>query len=489
MSEWRVRVRSTLSIFLILSLVAIGLISLAEKGGPGLPVFKGAAPFNTGEIGTSSLVEMLRERYGSVYVITNLSELANLPLSGSCLFVTVSPERPYTEAESNEILSSLARCRDIKLLIADENTTSNALLKAAGAPLRVAEVVVLVQQSGLLRLVYDPSTRQYLPPYPVSRFNVAGKVYDVVLDIASYINVSGGNATVFGEYYVGNKTLVSGAVAWSSISLDGQKRDVETVVLSDGSVFLNQVIDRNETYRQFALDLFQSICGTGGCQIVFDASRYTPIPLTDIMNDINGITPLYVSFPTLLGMIIANLIHPSTWFAPLLDYSNSLLKEALQNQLVASVFSVLLALLAFVYFSRGESFIRDRPMGEERLVEVAYAANIREEIVRGKLKLGKEDFKSLYELVDQVMLSVYGLGLKDADLVKRLSEVTGPEKARRYVDAMNKLYGKATGARRTPIVLSWHRTVLKYARESDEVLSKIGVSLMRVEVLEKIARR
>ncbi len=128
-------------------------------------------------------------------------------------------------------------------------------------------------------------------------------------------------------------------------------------------------------------------------------------------------------------------------------------------------------------------------MGEERLVEVAYAVNIREEIVRGKLKLGKEDFKSLYELVDQAMLSVYGLGLKDADLVKRLSEVLGPENARRYVDAMNKLYGKATGARRTPVVLSWHRTVLKYARESDEVLSKIGVSLMKVEVLEKIARR
>jgi hypothetical protein len=127
-------------------------------------------------------------------------------------------------------------------------------------------------------------------------------------------------------------------------------------------------------------------------------------------------------------------------------------------------------------------------MSEEKLVEVAYAENILEEIEKGKLKLGREDFKSLYEIVDSVMRDVYGLSLRDEELERRLSLLLGDEKARRYLESMNKLYDKAVGLRRTPIVLSWSRVVAKYVRESEEVLSKVGASLLRVEVLEKLAR-
>jgi hypothetical protein len=86
------------------------------------------------------------------------------------------------------------------------------------------------------------------------------------------------------------------------------------------------------------------------------------------------------------------------------------------------------------------------------------------------------------------MQSVYGLRLRDEELERRLSLLLGDEKARRYLESMNKLYDKAVGLRRTPIVLSWSRVVTKYVRESEEVLSKVGVSLMRVEIVEKLAR-
>ena len=488
MKEERVKEKAFLSIFLVLTLLAVGLIALAEKGGVGVPVFIGASPFNTGEIGISSLVELLREKYGSVYVITNLNELDSIRASDKCLFAVISPEIPYTTSDSSRIASYLARCAHPLFLIADENSTSNNLLRTIGAQLEIPTIVTYTPGKGLGVVVYVPEKEEYLPAYPLSVFYVNNTRYSLYLDIASYIIIHGGSYTIFGEYTVDTKKYPSGVIAYSNITFGEQAKEVVAYVLSDGSIFLNQVIDRNETYRSFALALFQSMCGEGGCTIIFDGSRYTPIPLTDLKNNLASITPLYVSFPSLLGMIIANLIHPSTWLPPLIDYSNKVFAEILGNHLVTSILALLFAVLAFVYISRQEVFVSDKPMSEEKLVEVAYAENILEEIEKGKLKLGREDFKSLYEIVDSVMQSVYGLSLRDEELERRLSLLLGDEKARRYLESMNKLYDKAVGLRRTPIVLSWSRVVAKYVRESEEVLLKVGASLLRVEVLEKLAR-
>ena len=488
MKEERVKEKAFLSIFLVLTLLAVGLIALAEKGGVGVPVFIGASPFNTGEIGTSSLVELLREKYGSVYVIASLNELDGIRASDKCLFVAISPETPYTTSDSNRIASYLARCNHPLILIADENSTSNNLLRAVGAQLEVATVVTSTPSKELGVAVYAPEEGVYLPAHPLSVFYVNNTRYSLYLDIASYIVIHGGSYTIFGEYTVHAKKYPSGVIAYSNITFGGQAREVVGYVLSDGSIFLNQVIDRNETYRSFALALFQSMCGEGGCTIIFDGSRYSPLPLSNLKNNLNSITPLYLSFPSLLGMVIANLIHPSTWLPPLLDYSNKVFAEMLGNHLVSSTLALLFALLAFAYVSRREVFVSDKPMSEEKLVEVAYAGNILKEIEKGKLKLGREDFKSLYEIVDSVMRDVYGLSLRDKELERRLSLLLGDEKARRYLKSMNKLYDKAVGLSRTPIVLSWSRVVTKYIRDSEEVLSKVGASLMRVEVVEKLAR-
>ncbi|WP_440059143.1 hypothetical protein ACSU1N_04980 [Thermogladius sp. 4427co] len=487
MIERKLSEKSLVSLFILGLLVLIALIGAAEKNPPGLGVYVGASPLNNGYIGTSSLVTML-EGFGKVYVVTDLNSLNNIPGQEYCLFIDISPEQPYSVSDARLVAQFLARCSHPYIIIADENSTSNYILGSLGIDARIMETTVfnITVQPGLgEEVVYIPATKEFIPPHPVASITIGNKTFALTLDIASYIT-AGRGVQILGNYSVGNRTYIAAVRSEGRVSYDNVSKTVIAYIFSDGSIFLNQVIEYNASYREFATTLLRQVCQQN-CMIVVDNSRYRLISLSSIRNPLILI-PTYLSVSELLGLMIANIIHPSTWLPVVVKYTNDLLSEVVSSKYLGSLVASIIALIALLALARTERPVRDKPLQEVVTAEVGYARDIRDAILSGRLKLSSEDFKKLYEIVDNIMLSTYGRSLRDPTLERILSAVVESRRARKYLNSMNRLYSRSTGASMWPIVLSWNRTTRKYLRETEEILSRIGYSLLKMEVLTKITR-
>lgn len=436
---------------LFLALLAIGLIGVVEKGPPHAYLYAGASPLSGLSIGTSDLVRLLRAHYRHVYIVTAISQLNPPPGISSCVYIAVSPEKGYGD-DAPKIIEKLIECPRAGILVADEYTTSNPLLEAAGLTARVNGVPV-VDANG--------------DPYVTAYFHLLSRNISVRLDIAS--SVSGG-VEGLGWANTGS-SLVPVAVA------DRSPSGISAVVVGDGSIFLNQVL-RIKEYADLAVSLVDYLCGSSDCAIFVEAGKYDAVPVEEVFQNPSLLRQLLPQdMIVVYSLLISKFIHPSTWFLPIIQATNQAVRGLLSDPSTSIIVLPLMFLGLFLGTERLWPKTRDEPLSEQEERVVYSTAELREIILAGKYRFVKKDFQSLYGIVNSLLLELTGMGLRDEGLADYLSKYADKRVVGKYVKRMNALYEKSVGARRLPFVFSWHRTTMKMVRESEKILSLLGTSL------------
>ena len=452
------------------ALILVALIALLEKGPPQIYLFSEASTTNPGSLGTMYLTMLLREKY-SVSAIFNLNN-SFIQYSEVCVYVIISPSKAYSYEEGRYIADMLSKsCRRYSLLVADERTTSNSVLAAVGSSIRVVGDIVYDERGGF---------------YPRALIFAGNKSFDLVLDIAS--RVEGGTPAGY-TYRVTDATVLATANVIAAYERLGENI---VYVIGDGSIFLNQVVTSNiTTYREFVLSLFDYLCFYNSkCFIVFDDSHRLGEDIFKLSkNDIvryASLSPFYLVY--LVSMIIARLLHPSTWFPPLVEILNRLASSVLASTPYQPLVLLILVLVVYVVVSKRFPREPDARLAEQVEREYFVTAEIRHAVLGGKVKLTKRDFVNLYTIVDSVLRDTRGVGLGDPRAAEVLRNVLG-NAAAKFVRDMNRLYLKALGKSFLPIVISWNRVTRKKIYECEEVLKALGTTLLAEKGVEYVLAR
>jgi len=459
-------------------LILIAIVALMEKGPPPLYVFSGASPANPGSLGTYTLLLSIRDRYPETTAVFILNDLRFPAGTDRCLYIVISPEKPYTADEARHIANALRTCRRPAVLVADEATTSNSILEALGVSARVVGRVVLDSVTGL--------------PYPNATFTISGREFRVALDIASAVE---GGSSIVGIVDKGLLYGSAGPPAPIPVAVEESRGNLTVMVIGDGSLFLNQVMEspQGAVYKELAMAIVDRLCGGDPrCYVVFDGSHYTGVPAQKMLSEMGrvlaSITPFDVLW--LIPMLIAEVLHPATWMPLLVDALNRGTKE-LMGMPSGPTILMLLSLAAGYYVVRKlYPRVPDSKLPEQVEREEFATGDVRSAILSGRYRLTKQDFARLYEIVDSVLRSVEGYGLADPRARGLISKLLGRERGARYAESMVRLYERAVGKRRfLPIVLSWHRTTLRMLRESEELLRALGSSLEAEKGVEYVLMR
>ena len=290
-------------------------------------------------------------------------------------------------------------------------------------------------------------------------------------------------------------------VATYYVFSDSTGRETEVYVISDGSLFINQVLRSNQTrynYKEFVKDLVTSMAPNPRSTIVFiDASKYELKPLTELKYSPETV----VKDPKKLLALIGLLLHPYTWFPWFANLARSLESKALKllasDEGLLALITIVASLLASGLLSRligvkGEVISRDEALTGTSEVDIVIDTELRRSIASGRrVKLGKRDFISLYKLVDEALRKTIGSGLDDKDVARKIANIANLDEHRvvKYVERMNKLKIKVERGALLPIVLSWNATLHKLIEESNRMLEKLGVSLIESRGVEYVIRR
>ena len=481
---------------MIVALALALLITVVERGPPklGLPV--GASPLNAGKLGTNKMLSIIKEKFNDVRIVRDWNTISKTVSScDKVLIVTVSPEKPFTPEDLDSIDSITRKCGVVLFLVADETGNANALLERARLDLRI-DGRIISQLSGSPVSTTRPSSNASMSLFVEALFSYPnGYVDKLYLDKASFILVSPeeGNVSILGVTASYVMTTQSGYAGVKEAQTDHylgrvvvaafeKSSKYRALVISDGSIFTNQVLNdkvwglRYERLLRESLNLLAN--DTSGVVVLVDSSKYEYVDLSASPALLEYVDPLTLSLYS-----VFRLIHPATWFPPLVSFVNDLsskLLDSLGLPLLSCLTPILGSLLAALLMRSAPEITKDKSIEEVKSREFVAFSNLVDEVISGRIKLGKQDFIELYEIIDEILRSSVGVPLNSKEAVSVLvSRGVDPEKARNFWSSMNKTYLKAKKRFGFPPVIMWGRKVRRSVIECEEVLNTLGTSLFK----------
>jgi predicted alpha/beta-fold hydrolase len=129
--------------------------------------------------------------------------------------------------------------------------------------------------------------------------------------------------------------------------------------------------------------------------------------------------------------------------------------------------------------------MHDLKLEDTSEVDVIVDTQIRRTLLGKKIKVSKNDFIALYEVMDQVIMKTVGVRISEPDAIRMLITHGIEEKmAKKYVNDMNKLYMKITKRKFRPIVISWNKKITEMIKLSEKVLNTFGSTLIGEKGIE-----
>ncbi len=440
---------------IILILLLIGFIAMIEYGPPAIPLVEGPSPFNSGSLGSSKLAQILASEGYNVVPVTNWTRTANtLKSCNNILIIIISPEIPYSTMDLTSIKSIMSTCSNTSFIIADEGPYANAILSMIGSRNQIVSSKRILEPTG--------------DPYPYATLKTPSSyVYYLRLDKAAPLDVKDGEIMGISEglpvaaYQILNKSKV--------------------YILGDGSIFLNQVLELPDNvslpYRNFIVRLVNDLV-VPGSTVLIEASKYIATSNPQELMMQNGLNIL--NDPELFLLLLSRIIHPRFWAPLLFNIMNTYLKNLLSSELIKIIIVVIMIFIGYNIISRniGKS-VYDTKLEDTSEIDVIVDTQIRRALLNKKIKLTKNDFIALYEVMDQVIGKTVGVKMNEIDNVIKIFIANGIDEkvARQYVNDMNRLYIKITKKKIRPIVLSWNRKISKMIKLSEMVLNKFGSTL------------
>ncbi len=452
---------------LILALATIGLIALLERGPPQILTAPGAYPGNNGPLGTSTLYQKLKENY-TVIPVTSWGYVRYLLSScnASVVIIIISPETPYTLEDVDSINHLRRSCWKLSFFIADEGGESNTILSSIGSQVRISGTII---QPYILVASLD------------TPWGWSGKV---LLDKASPITLK-----LYSDKAkpIGFVESTGTPIAYYE-DVDG----VEVVVVGDGSMFLNQVI--NSRIGGYSLSFIKStisyLCGAfNDCIVLMEASKYIGLDPVEVLKDGDGRVLSLLSMVDLVVSFLAKILHPSTWLPPLLNLINYAVRSFVEiNPYFRGLIVVIGAILVVLMIPR-ERRVRDVILEDVAEIDWYGFGEFRRHLVSMGAKITKQDFITLYNMVNVILKTLTGSTLDDPQLPQVLEAVgVSRSEAESFRNFMVKYYRRATGKTIWPPIVLWGRVTRKAIMLCERVLEPLGASMIRPSKLELVLR-
>lgn len=214
---------------------------------------------------------------------------------------------------------------------------------------------------------------------------------------------------------------------------DGRVRSYREVVVSDGSIFLNQVLRSKEggKYFEVVMGLVDELCdGERDCKIVVDSSKYPVIDSETLLSQPDSTLSLFMQDWYFSALLIPKLLHPSTWFIPALSITGDWLEALMGDQVTGTMIVLTALLLLYRFFERKMPWVKDERLSEVLEKEEYATSTIREAVVKGKYSFTRQDFIRLYEIVNTYFRELLGVSMESSEALTPLSRYVGRRKLR-----------------------------------------------------------
>ncbi|MEM4965249.1 MAG: hypothetical protein QXS45_00510 [Sulfolobales archaeon] len=375
---------------------------------------------------------------------------------------------------------------DLKLLEAGGNSS---YYKSYNVTLDIASFITYNRESdhNITVIGYIPSglivNSSIISPeyYVVQEYSTSGREYYSLLRIINPSSSLAQYSQSKTQFEIENISSLP-LIYFAPVGVIEETRGSRILVVSDGSIFLNQVFrsDYRDLYLNLSLDLIRYLCENDErCVILFDSSKYLGLEPLEAIKDpsLVRLVPLY----QLIAFFLARILHPATWLPPVISWFNNFILDLLRTFFVRPMLILLLVLIFSIPWLRREEMYRDKPFREVDYKDILQFSELVERIKRGRHRFGRDDFIELYNFINNLMKSYVNMDLLDPVLPSHISSRFGidQERVRMYQEFMNKYYRIATrkglGSFLKPFW--WSRIVKKAALESYKLIKDMGEGL------------
>ncbi len=426
-----------------------------------------ASPYCIDWMGTNMFVEELKNNNVTVDIVDEPSDLENSLKRGG-LIVIIAPDKPIPINESLLIKKYLDN-GTISIAVFDENITSNNLLEQLG-----------IRIDG--RLLLDPYTPNS-PYYPITEINLSNFSGIVRLNWASYIR-----RTISSQQYyviIFSKTLGvvdlnnNGRLDPDEISSSNTKKEYITgiiiktrnstvVVFSDSYPLINSAFIHNYTLSKTMTQYLIELAREKNDRIIIPNYYYRS-------------TSISVNIPFHFSILLL-------FFANTLHYFDNLIEKYIysSNYLYLGFFTVVILTITLLLRSiigiKSIAELRATSLIEQGIViETLAAKNLRDKNVLKKRE--KQIITNTWRILKNTYIQLRNIDIEDCVSKKNYNllielGILG-EQDIKHLEKLYKIYLKAIGKKKLPIIFNWRKTVFKYIMTTEYFLNKIGCSIIR----------
>ncbi|MDG6914556.1 MAG: hypothetical protein JRN58_04255 [Nitrososphaerota archaeon] len=479
------KLRQFLSVLGVVALLAVvyspSTISFsASPGGDG-----GTAPTDTSASGTSLFLAYLQQSGYQVTVATTPQQVVAAFQAASSpqqrlVYILIGADTPLTSQELQSFDFQLINTGRVSALIAEGNTTNDALLATVGA-----------RATG--HAIVDPTSpfedKEVFPVgLSLGPANITG-----VIDVASPLLLTSGflhpvATSSPSSYDTANSTVGPRTVVAAGTSPKGAR----VVVLTDSGPFTNYLFNGTQGVdeKPFVAAMLQYVDPGKAYPILLDAAHYNaPQPLSfqaglpigplvayALEQDFSSLNAYYASFPAQVGGFLGGFgVHVSAGAA-----------DALVALII--LFSVYGALTR--WFAHDKKGRDDRPAPSVERTIVAESAARTSFLETSRSKAGYvAALSQLYEVIDPIVVAEFGDGLAsvgEAAMAARLG-ADEAKRAKRLFLTLSRFHDYAAGRGLLfPPVVRWRALTARTTGEAEAFLNRLGLSIAGEEEAERL---
>ncbi len=430
------------------------------------------SPYNINWSGTSILYEKLRDTGLQIVIVNTTDELIDEIDNGGLLLI-IAPDRLGLDNDTINRIADRVYAGGMGVMVFDENVTSNPLIRRFG---------LLIDG----RSVLDPEVPE-APYYP--RAVVHGRDGSVVytrLNWASFSyvespTIQGVNFVVFASVYgvvdyndngkldpieasAGPRSFPAGVIGVIN-------NRVGVFVFTDSFPVLNIAFQRNYTLSSVMLDYIVNISRSYNNRVIIPNFMYK-------VKNISIKLPFHVS---LLFLMMTYYMNKLDQFIDTVVFVNTFMK------ILTTLFVVIGIALIYRYLFRITGYADYEPSPVDEVVFIAETP-VTEAMIKGRYVSGEEKkfimnyWSILYYAYEKVMNVKLDEVVKNREELLRLANniAADPRELEKSLSFLYNVYLKASGkAGLFPIIISWKRTMRRYAEQTDKLLNFIGYTLTK----------
>ncbi len=464
------RMKLALTILIIIGIIACFYVPAKIIEFASSVYMNTASPYSLGWMGTSILYNKLQNANITVYVAEDEHQfLQALSRGGTVLIIAPDHAIPYSLAEQifNTWITGKAN-----IVIFDENTTSNTLLRKTGLYIDERAILYpgLAQSVGFPPAeIIEPNGSRILVRLNWASFIVPNNVTSIAskYNYVKYVRTIGEALGVIdindngkidpGEEYI--STYPVGVLITS-------RANTLFFVFTDSYPVLNAAFEINYTLSQVMLEYIEKISNNTSTKTVI-------IPNFLYNRDYYRLkVPFY---PALL------LVYAAKYTSIADNYFERILGTSIYIKTGIATLILLLSVLTFIRIFGGIKREDIEPSPRRELVSLIEILGPSTKILKGR---EKDVVVSIWKFIDEVYYTLFDLHLEELihepskirDIAGRLGIDENKLKTTLY--EMYRMYRKAIGESRFPIIINWRTTLKRFINMGEMLLEPTGYTLI-----------